>query len=59
MKERKVKIENNERMSLFGTMQEIKQDHGIGGLYVGLTPRIFQACFQTVFLVCIPRIIER
>lgn len=45
--------------SLFATIREIQKEHGFGGLYVGLTPRIFQSCYQTVFLVCIPRILER
>ncbi|CAB9498109.1 mitochondrial [Seminavis robusta] len=45
--------------SLITTMRQILEEDGVSGLYVGLTPRIFQACYQTVFLVCIPRLIER
>lgn len=51
------KRDNDNPPSLFGTMNQIRQEDGIGGLYVGLTPRIFQACYQTVFLVCIPRLL--
>jgi len=43
---------------LFGTMSGIVERRGIGGLYTGLIPRIGQACYQTVFLVTIPRILD-
>lgn len=49
----------SESSSLYSTMQQIYQQEGMGGLYVGLAPRIVQACYQTVFLVCIPRLVER
>ena len=44
--------------STLATLRTIVQEDGIGGLYVGLVPRIAQACYQTVFLVCIPRIMD-
>lgn len=47
-----------ESVSLLATMQSVADQQGIQGLFVGLGPRIIQACYQTVFLVCIPRIID-
>lgn len=44
--------------SLFGTMSEIIDERGAGALYVGLIPRAFQACYQTLFLVCVPRLLD-
>lgn len=43
--------------SLLATMNSIVQERGVGGLYVGLVPRAAQACYQTLFLVCVPRLI--
>ena len=45
-------------VSLLATMQSVADQQGIQGLFVGLGPRIVQACYQTVFLVCIPRLID-
>ena len=42
--------------SLFATMRDIVDERGVGALYVGLIPRACQACYQTLFLVCIPRL---
>ena len=44
--------------SLVTTMRDIVNERGLGGLYVGLVPRACQACYQTLFLVCVPRIIN-
>ena len=44
--------------SLLATMQSVAEQQGVGGLFVGLGPRIVQSCYQTVFLVCIPRLID-
>jgi len=44
--------------SLATTMRDIVNERGLGGLYVGLVPRACQACYQTLFLVCVPRIIN-
>lgn len=44
-------------LSLLETMNGIVQERGVGGLYVGLVPRAAQACYQTLFLVCVPRLI--
>jgi hypothetical protein len=43
--------------SLLETFRRIVDERGVGGLYTGLLPRVGQACYQTVFLVCIPRIL--
>lgn len=59
----KLYIRNNEKQKfeksipLFATMKGIVDDDGLSGLYVGLIPRICQAMYQTVFLVCIPRLL--
>lgn len=45
--------------TLFETMQDIVKKRGVRGLYTGLGPRMCQACYQTVFLVCIPRIMDK
>ena len=50
--------ENEDNQSLFTTMKVIVQENGIAGLYVGLAPRAAQACYQTLFLVCVPRLIN-
>ena len=39
------------------TMNEIVKTRGVGGLYTGIIPRIGQSCYQTIFLVSIPRLI--
>ena len=44
--------------SLFGTMCHVVDERGFGALYVGLGPRAAQACYQTIFLVCIPRLLN-
>ena len=49
---------NEKKMSLFMTMNDIVQERGVGGLYVGVIPRAAQACYQTLFLVCVPRLIN-
>mmetsp|Transcript_8971 Transcript_8971/g.26809 ORF Transcript_8971/g.26809 Transcript_8971/m.26809 type:complete len:367 (-) Transcript_8971:46-1146(-) len=43
---------------LFETLTDIVKERGVGGLYSGLLPRICQACYQTLFMVCIPRILD-
>lgn len=50
---------SNEKMNrnLFQTLGHIVESHGVTGLYTGILPRIGQSCYQTVFLVCIPRIL--
>ena len=52
------KKRKGESLSLLTTMQNVADEQGIQGLFVGLGPRIVQACYQTVFLVCIPRILD-
>jgi len=44
--------------SLVGTMCSIVEERGVGGLYVGLVPRAAQSCYQTIFLVCVPRLLQ-
>jgi len=44
--------------SLATTMCDIFNERGVGGLYVGLFPRACQACYQTLFLVCVPRLLN-
>jgi hypothetical protein len=44
--------------SLVATMCDIVNERGVKGLYVGLTPRSCQACYQTLFLVCVPRLLQ-
>ncbi|KAL3801250.1 hypothetical protein HJC23_012650 [Cyclotella cryptica] len=50
--------DDGESRSLFATMNDIIQERGVGGLYVGLIPRAAQACYQTLFLVCVPRLLS-
>ena len=47
-----------EKKSLITTMREICDERGVEGLYVGLIPRACQACYQTLFLVCVPRLLN-
>lgn len=47
-----------EGKSLVATMSDIVNERGVGGLYVGLIPRAYQACYQTLFLVCVPRLLN-
>ena len=47
-----------EGKSLVTTMCDIVNERGVGGLYVGLIPRACQACYQTLFLVCVPRLLN-
>lgn len=44
--------------SLVSTMCGIVEESGVGGLYVGLVPRAAQSCYQTLFLVCVPRLLK-
>lgn len=44
--------------SLAASMADIVKKRGVGGLYTGVLPRICQSCYQTVFLVCIPRLLD-
>jgi len=44
--------------TLLETMKDIVERRGVKGLYTGIMPRIFQSCYQTVFLVCIPRLMD-
>ena len=46
------------KRSLVGTMCDIVEERGPGALYVGLIPRAAQACYQTLFLVCVPRLLQ-
>jgi len=50
-------MEDGESKSLIKTMSDIVSERGFGDLFVGLGPRACQACYQTVFLVCIPRML--
>ena len=43
--------------ALLPTLVSIYRSRGLGGLYAGLLPRMFQACFQTTFMVCIPKLL--
>ena len=43
--------------NLLQTLGYVVESRGIKGLYTGILPRIGQSCYQTVFLVCIPRIL--
>lgn len=47
-----------EHHTMLETMDEIVKKCGVGGLFTGVGPRIIQSCYQTVFLVTIPRILE-
>ena len=49
--------EAEERPSLMRTLRLVAEERGVGGLFCGLTPRVAQACYQTVFLVTIPRLL--
>ena len=44
--------------SLFATMNNIIQERGVGGLYIGLILRAAQACYQTLILVCVPQFLS-
>ena len=44
--------------SLLATMCDIVDERGFGALYVGIIPRAAQACYQTIFLVCVPRLLQ-
>lgn len=48
---------NDEIKPLVQTLRDIVKERGIGGLYVGLGPRAAQSCYQTLFLVCVPRLV--
>lgn len=52
------KQEDGRGKSLVATMCGIVEDRGVGGLYVGLIPRASQSCYQTLFLVCFPRLLQ-
>ena len=43
---------------IFGVCLNIVDRQGIGSLYCGLLPRVFQACYQTIFMVCVPRVLQ-
>ena len=43
---------------VFGTMRLIVEERGPSGLFAGLLPRCFQAAYQTVFMVCVPRLLD-
>lgn len=49
---------DKEQKSLVTTMCDIANERGVEGLYVGLFPRACQACYQTLFLVCVPRLLN-
>lgn len=50
--------DGEEHHTLFETMEDIVMNHGFGGLYTGILPRICQSCYQTLFLVTIPRLLD-
>lgn len=50
-------VEDGKGRSLVGTMCDIVEERGFGALYVGIIPRAAQACYQTLFLVCVPRLL--
>ena len=47
------------KSSLAATLHDIVEERGPGGLYVGVIPRAAQSCYQTIFLVCVPRLMQR
>mmetsp|Transcript_30091 Transcript_30091/g.66644 ORF Transcript_30091/g.66644 Transcript_30091/m.66644 type:complete len:323 (+) Transcript_30091:15-983(+) len=47
-----------EHHTMFATMSDVVKNRGIGGLFAGIGPRIVQSCYQTVFLVTIPRVLD-
>ena len=44
------------RESLVSALRRVAEERGVGGLFCGLTPRVAQACWQTLFLVTVPRL---
>lgn len=50
--------QDGENKSLVATMCDIVDERGVRALYVGLIPRAFQASYQTLFLVCVPRLLD-
>ena len=55
---KKEEEEEEKGKSLIATMRSIVDERGPGALYVGLIPRAGQACYQTLFLVCVPRLLQ-
>ena len=49
--------DSSQSPGLVPTLVRVAKERGVQGLFAGLTPRTLQACYQTVFLVSIPRII--
>lgn len=43
--------------TLLETMRDVVNQRGVKGLYTGIFPRIGQSCYQTIFLVSIPRLL--
>mmetsp|Transcript_1303 Transcript_1303/g.2766 ORF Transcript_1303/g.2766 Transcript_1303/m.2766 type:complete len:303 (+) Transcript_1303:113-1021(+) len=52
------KNSKSKKTSLVSTLKGICDDRGPAALFTGLVPRIFQACYQTIFMVCIPRVLD-
>lgn len=48
----------HEEHTMFETMADTVKTRGVGGLFTGIGPRIVQSCYQTVFLVTIPRLLD-
>lgn len=46
------------RRGVFVAMASVLDDRGVGGLFAGVTPRMIQACYQTIFLVSIPKLLS-
>ena len=44
--------------SLWSTMARVHQERGVKGLFAGLGPRVCQACYQTFFMVVVPRVLD-
>eukprot|EP00730_Choanoeca_flexa_P011231 TRINITY_DN24116_c0_g1_i1.p1 TRINITY_DN24116_c0_g1~~TRINITY_DN24116_c0_g1_i1.p1 ORF type:complete len:407 (+),score=86.14 TRINITY_DN24116_c0_g1_i1:159-1379(+) len=42
---------NEPAMSMIGTMRHVMAEHGFGGLFKGVVPRIFLGIWQTTFMV--------
>ena len=49
---------HEQRANVFEIMADVAKTRGLGGLYTGVGPRIAQSCYQTIFLVTIPRLLD-
>jgi len=44
--------------SLWSSMARVRRERGMKGLFAGIGPRVCQACYQTVFMVVVPRVLD-